>query len=287
MASLEDVSLLNPDNIVTTKEHLKICCKPVYHPRRFKSKGALLILIWNFLCISVLHLLFHKLYEKFMSKAWVTIIVIGITLLIAGWLADTRIGRYKVVSASIWIMWIAAVIATISSITANVYSSQSYHDINKTVIYVILCIMGVGFGGFFVNIIQLGLDQLHDASTTEIKSFIVWYVWTINSQGIVTYYVLKCTREVFLLLFVCVNLSLAMIFLSICNHCLIKEPIQQNSLKLVYKVVRYAIKNKCPRQRSAFTYCEDELPSRIDFGKSKYGGPCIHNRAGGRCQNIS
>ena len=28
-----------------------------------------------------------------------------------------------------------------------------------------------------------------------------------------------------------------------------------------------------PRQRSAFTYCEDTIPSRIDFGKSKYGGP--------------
>ena len=218
MALLENVSLLNPDNIAVTKEHLKTCCKPVYHPRRFKSKGALLILVWNFLCMSVLHLLFHNLYEKFTTKPLVAIIVAGITLLIAGWLADAQIGRYKVVSTSILIMWIAAVIATIGSITAYVYSSQSYYDINKTVIYVILCIMGVGFGGFFVNIIQLGLDQLHDASTTEIKSFIVWFVWTINSQGIVTYYVLECTREIFLLLFVCVNLSLAMIFLSVCNH---------------------------------------------------------------------
>ena len=44
---------------------------------------------------------------------------------------------------------------------------------------------------------------------------------------------------------------------------------------MVYGVIKYAIKNKQPRlsSRSAFTYCEDELPSRIDFGKSKYGGP--------------
>ena len=94
MASLEDVSLLNPDNIVTTKEHLKICCKPVYHPRRFKSKGALLILVWNFLCMSVLFFLYHNLHDKYTSKfkAWGAIIVVGIPLLIAGWLADTRIG---------------------------------------------------------------------------------------------------------------------------------------------------------------------------------------------------
>ena len=35
----------------------------------------------------------------------------------------------------------------------------------------------------------------------------------------------------------------------------------------------YAIKNKYPQQRSAFTYCEEGIPSRIDFGKRKYGGP--------------
>jgi peptide/histidine transporter 3/4 len=33
------------------------------------------------------------------------------------------------------------------------------------------------------------------------------------------------------------------------------------------------LKHKHPERRSAFTYCEDELPSRLDFGKSKYGGP--------------
>ncbi len=42
---------------------------------------------------------------------------------------------------------------------------------------------------------------------------------------------------------------------------------------MIYKVIKFAIITKHPRCRSAFTYCEDELPSRIDFGKSKYGGP--------------
>ena len=46
-----------------------------------------------------------------------------------------------------------------------------------------------------------------------------------------------------------------------------------NPLKLIPKVLRYAIKNKYPRQRSAFTYWEDKIPSRIDLAKSKYGGP--------------
>ena len=57
------------------------------------------------------------------------------------------------------------------------------------------------------------------------------------------------------------------------SSCLVKEPVTQNPFKLIYKVIRYAIKQKHPRCRSAFTYWKDELPSRIDFGKSKYGGP--------------
>ena len=70
-----------------------------------------------------------------------------------------------------------------------------------------------------------------------------------------------------------VYLSVALSSMLMFNHWLVKEPVTQNPFKLVYSVIRYAIKHKHPECRSAFTYCEDEPPSRIDFGKSKYGGP--------------
>ena len=35
----------------------------------------------------------------------------------------------------------------------------------------------------------------------------------------------------------------------------------------------YAWQHKCPERRSAFTYWEEDIPPRIDLGKSKYGGP--------------
>ena len=54
---------------------------------------------------------------------------------------------------------------------------------------------------------------------------------------------------------------------------LIKEPVTRNPFKLIHQVTSYALKTKYPQQRSAFTYCEDDVPSRLDFGKSKYGGP--------------
>ena len=69
-------------------------------------------------------------------------------------------------------------------------------------------------------------------------------------------------------------MSMALGSMLMFNHWLVKEPVTQNPFRLVYSVVRYAIKHKHPEQRrSAFTFCEDERPSRIDFGKIKFGGP--------------
>ena len=57
------------------------------------------------------------------------------------------------------------------------------------------------------------------------------------------------------------------------HHKLVKEPVTLNPVSLIFKVLKYAAKHKYPVQRSAFTYCENEQPTRLDYGKSKYGGP--------------
>ena len=80
-------------------------------------------------------------------------------------------------------------------------------------------------------------------------------------------------QSIIIRLFVCFNLTLALLLLLHYNYWLLKEPVKENPFKLIYKVIKYTVKQKHPRLRSAFTYCEDNIPSRIDFGKSKYGGP--------------
>ena len=57
------------------------------------------------------------------------------------------------------------------------------------------------------------------------------------------------------------------------RHWFMIDQASRNPYKLVYKVVKFAAEHKTPIRRSAFTYCEDELPSRMDLGKDKYGGP--------------
>ena len=56
------------------------------------------------------------------------------------------------------------------------------------------------------------------------------------------------------------------------------EPISRNSLKLLYQVLKYSYDHKYPERRSALSYWENEMPSRIDLGKGKYGGPFTYEQ---------
>ena len=46
-----------------------------------------------------------------------------------------------------------------------------------------------------------------------------------------------------------------------------------NPYREVARVVGFARRHKVPIQRSAFTYWEDDIPTGLDLGKNKYGGP--------------
>ena len=261
---------------ITTRERFKLCCKLTYKPRLVKNKGAILVLVWNYLIMNyVIYISSYKNYRQ--AQAVIAIVwLVGFSLVppIAGWLADAHTGRYKMIRWSIWIMWIATVITTASSVVAQLV--ENYHIINAYVFKCLIAVTGIACGAYQANIIQFGIDQLNDASTTEITSFIIWYVMTAINGGSIIDFIFACLGkwyEIIRNLLMCLNFTLALVSMLCFNHWLIKEPVKQNPFRLVYRIIKYAIKNKHPRCRSAFTYCEDELPSRIDFGKSKYGGP--------------
>ena len=272
---LKHITLLSSE--LTTKERLSICCKPSFRLRRLKNKGAILVLILSYLCSSLAYFCQKISEDNYGVEYYVQVVALGLTLSIAGWMADIRFGRYKVISWSMWIMWAALVLATVNSVLARTVDSYTSNiHVHSYVNGVLWTIAAIGFGGFQANAIQFGIDQLHDASTDEIASFILWHVWTYCSSGFVIYIILGCLPKQYWIvwqLVICIYLSIALSSMLMLNHWLVKEPVTQNPFKLVYNVVSYAIKHKHPECRSAFTYCEDEPPSRMDFGKSKYGGP--------------
>ena len=44
-------------------------------------------------------------------------------------------------------------------------------------------------------------------------------------------------------------------------------------IHLIIQVLNYTRKHRCLERHSAFTYLDEENPSRMDFGKEKSGGP--------------
>ena len=259
-------------SIITVKERVKLCLMPTYRPRVVRNKGAILVLLLNLLVMSTPSLVWVYWPDNYGFAAG----LVGVSLIVpfAGWLADTRIGRFKVIRGSVWIMWTTTMLMTLSVVLEKLI--DGYDKANENVLTVLFVVMAIGLGAYLTSIVQFGLDQLIDASTIEIKSFIIWFTCTFISGGNIVSFFSLCVPEryrLFLFLSVCLCLTLALALLLLCHQKLIKEPVKQNPLKLVYKVIKYAIKTKSPQRRSAFTYCEDYLPSRMDFGKMKYGGP--------------
>lgn len=140
----------------------------------------------------------------------------------------------------------------------------------------LLVVMHIGMAGIKTNLLTYGSDQLQDCPTDEVKAFVSWYVWTEGfGLGIVTYFCGWSENvSVGLLVVVQAGLASAVICLDITFHrWLITDPVTPNPLRTVAGVIKYAVQNKAPRNRSAFTYCEREIPSRLDFAKMDYGGP--------------
>ena len=278
MESMSSMSSLSAsDGEIKPTEYLKYYCRLGYHPRILKNKGAIMVIVWNFMVAFTNNYIIWNVFKVQSDMVhFIVCGIVGILLPIAGWLADVQFGRYKVICWSVWTIWISSMVLAMSYVMVDIIPLHiDYSHTHQKIVIVLVTLIKTGVGGFQANIIQFGVDQLPDASTTEITSFISWFVWSITSSHLlVLYFTCICNEfRMIGLLLMCGSISLVVSTNFIFKKHLIKEPVTQNPFKLIFKVVGYAIRNKRPRQRSAFTFHEDQLPSRIDFGKHKYGGP--------------
>ena len=70
-------------------------------------------------------------------------------------------------------------------------------------------------------------------------------------------------------------IPLALIIISgcLCQQWLDKTHKVTNPIKLIIQVLNYTRKHSYPERRSALTYNDEEQPKRMDYGKTKFGGP--------------
>ena len=253
------------------------------HFRFFKRKGAVLVLLWSFCSLFAFNFVAkeNNRDQHFLSLRISPLTVFVMCALfypILGWMADARYGRYKMIKWSLLLMWVSFILYCLALVVLkSIHLAKDKFNLARSVLgLVTYAVISLGLGGFQANIVQFGVDQLVDATSCEITSFLRWYLWIWFLSGVVQAVSQSCLcpdYEPLGSLLLPTLMTFAVVLDLFFNHWLVKEPSSSNPFHLIYKVLHYAAKNKYPRLRSAFTYWEDKPYSRIDLAKDKYGGP--------------
>lgn len=275
------------------------------------SKSALLLLFCTFMIFMVLYWTVPGVTVQFMSFLYYSgvtsyipperqphllLAVCGLSALtfilypIGGYCGDVKWGRYRVVKHSMCVSLILLVVSMPIGIMLTAtfaYRDQLFSVLLSWIGLLMLLCVGLMFAMgqvcFAANIIQFGIDQLLDSPSHHQSLFIHWFVWVLYVSHLLTQVgqiaVTFLAGEHINLILVTALFVLFIVLLSVL-YCLVRckqhwfliEPGQVNPYKLVYQVTDFAHRHRTPLNRSAFTYCEDEWPTRLDLGKQKYGG---------------
>ena len=285
-----------------------------------KSKAALLVLCWNaFVTMSVGYVLesgsvlatavgYSKVHtnelQTFAPAFFGILALLYLFYPLAGYLADIKCGRYKTITNCLWFFICGGTFTTVGAIIISCYLYQKISlQVVSTTLFAIgfgfstffgLILIGVSYVSFSANVIQFGIDQLHDSPSEDCVLFIHWFLFishlsvAINKFAVVVisyiykryiirykdYYVLEYIAGIYAIPIIALTCLAISAWIARCKHqWFMIDTGSRNPYKLVYKVIKFAAQHKIPIRRSAFTYCEDELPSRMDLGKEKYGGP--------------
>ena len=259
-----------------------------YKVRWFYSKGAFLILLWTTLISATLWSYVADLGQKFVIRKYLKLIVISSLTFFAipflGWLADAKFGNYRIFKLNCFFLQVAMIVNCIQIVYFPMLNCIVLQDIVTALVFTVsitstsVCIM---------TALQLGLDQMPDASSTNVLSFISWFVFSvffgISASDWLSNILLNCINlstindmqkgQLFSLFpVICMVIICSSMFL-LAPKWLTIEPKSPKAIKTIHHVLKFAVKHKAPIYRSALTYWEEDVPSRLDLGKTKYGGP--------------
>ena len=247
----------------------------------------------------------YDLVFKSTVNLWLNIdLVIGMDALVAitflclapfaSFVADVKFGRFKTLVYSTYVIIISNSIFVVG--VCGFFAVQTFNYlfyIFATITYIGLLASLSGMIFFLCNVIQFGTDQLRDSPTKKSVLFLYAIYWCNNISNFLTlcisipgkrnrdnrhlniFYVDKLKSSLMVTACGCfVTLSILVVFIvHKKKHWLLTEHLGSNPYLLTWRVVKFAAQHNKPIRRSAFTYCESDSPSRLDFGKQRYGGP--------------
>ena len=261
--------------------------------RLLRSKEAIIIIVWY----AVISLwmqgsglapvyLFDQSNPQY--GQWTYTICIALSYPIIGLLADMWVGRHKIITFSLWLKWTTVIAVTlVSSLVVTISNTSITPNVSETnadvLITVLTAFEQIGLTSFQVTAIQFGTDQLQGAPKDHISSFIFWYIFveqiatpTIEWVNYSLYFTKTLNTYKWVVFgwpLLVASLLTAILSIKTCfmSNWFVREPGTPNPYRLVYHVIRFALKHKQPLQHNA--QWENKQPSRLDYGMYKYGGP--------------
>ena len=253
----------------------KKCFKPV-------SSGIPLLLVWNmllnaaisFTIISVFLLPSISINYQYIFYIWSGMWVL---LPVAGWIGDSFLGRYRAIVLGVFVTMMSYLILLCITVMLQ-FNWTPIPAITLLCIY--LLVTTCSMGTFAISMLPFIIDQMIGASADDISAIVQWFYFS-KSLGISLTYLLiflpieqlKQYRLVICLMIIFLCLSSVLITDCVCHKWLDIHYKSSSPFKTIFKVLDYARKTKYPEHRSAFTYIDEEEPSRLDYGKHKFGGP--------------
>ena len=253
---------INDSESVGRRSHSCLVCKiPVV-----LEKGTVVTLVWSTLLGIALFV------EVINGSAAIT--VMSLTFPVVGWIADTWIGRYKVLRTAMQLQLLSCTLGIPVQVLLMYYTSSEVVVVLNTIL---TCLVAAGMSCYCACILQFTTDQMIGASSDQLSFAVRWVLWGLGI-GLCINDVLHCVLESDMALLVSrclafVALLAAFFVLWYWNDSLMTVPQISNPIKHIFRVLNYARKHKFPERRSALTYWEQDYPSRIDLGMNKYGGP--------------
>ena len=245
------------------------------------SKGILLLLVWSILLSAAGGIIVTTTTRIFFLTTKQVMMWTGpwVLLPVAGWMGDSFLGRYRAIVVGVF----ATMLSFLILLCATVMLQFNWTPIPAiaTVLYLYMFVIVCSMGNVYANTLPFIIDQMIGASADDISAIVQWSYWSLSLGISVSYFVASLPIEQ-LQQYTVLVISLTMIFLCLssvlitdclCHKWLDIHYKSSSPFKTIFKVLNYARKTKYPEHRSAFTYIDEEEPSRLDYGKNKFGGP--------------
>lgn len=209
---------------------------------------------------------------------------------LGGLLADVYLGRRRTFRICLFLLWVTNVVITFSiAIGTNLFDSDvslTSSALLRWIPTVCLALQSISEGVFAISLFVFGGDQLFDAPSAMVSSYIYWWYWTKNLGSLVGFVgdtaivslhplddSLKANFTPFLQpLFSAIVLTVAIVLDIFTSQCYEAEHKNKNPISLVCGVV-YNSKQwrQQPHFMSAFRYGEDP-PKGLELARQYHGG---------------